>query len=918
MMIQYLRRLVPLKPGEGTITALMFSYVFGVLTLYYILEPLRAGLFLKNVPSRQLPYMYFLIAFVAGTIAVITFKLSQRSSAIALLTGTNAVIFGTLFYFRIAMGREIWYLPYIFYVYVKIVSVLTTAQFWLLAGYIYDNRQAKRIYSFLGVGASLGAVAGSTIPAFLSKHLSTESMLMICMGICVILIVLSQIAWRYRRPDSEIKTRTQVRHESKEKLAAPWSMILGSRHLLMMVTLIFLTLITSQIADWQLMDAVQKQYSGAGQADAIGGFFGWFNFVTNTLTIVVQFLVTGFVVNRLGILATIIFLPASLLLSSVGIFFYPSILTAALARGTDTISRYTVNRAGLEMLYLPMATAIRKRLKLFLDVFVDRTGRAVAGVVILIFTSSYFPYGLRGTAAVAMVLTSVCVLACLQLRKTYVSAFRQQLIRREVDLGDVSHYVGDPAAVELLVGALDGAHERQILYSLQLLQSVRGVDFSPHVIPLLSHASPHVREEAVRTLQALPQDHTVDAERMLGDSADGVRVAAIDYLCLHDAGGQLGRLESLVSHDNLDIRLAAARWASAHPVPGFQPSAELIRALVALDGPRATEARAAAASLTVHLPDRDAIELIRQLIEDPEPAVAGAAAIAAGKAGHLKLVFNVINILPVRKLRSAGREALLCYGDRIVGTLGDLLSDKQCELPLRREIPWVLSRIPVKKSWDLLIENLAVEDALLKFRCVKALNRLHETNPELRIPTDAIEDMIHAEARACYETLSISRAIARNGDGGSNRLLVRALQECRDQKLEVIFRLLGLAYPQKDIYSAYTALKGTRADRRSAALEFLDNVLRSNLKSIILPLLEESSPDALADRAKSLFKIHQPQRDDALRALLDQPDNWLAACALREIGERRIHELADKCRALAAASDPLRRETAAWALAQIS
>jgi hypothetical protein len=145
------------------------------------------------------------------------------------------------------------------------------------------------------------------------------------------------------------------------------------------------------------------------------------------------------------------------------------------------------------MLYLPMATAVRKKLKLFLDVFVDRTGRAVAGVVIVVFTSSYFPYGLRGTAAVAMVLTSVCVLACLQLRKTYVSAFRQQLIRREVDLGDVSHYVGDPAAVELLVGALDGAHERQILYSLQLLQSVRGVDFSRQLLPLLDRTD--VREE---------------------------------------------------------------------------------------------------------------------------------------------------------------------------------------------------------------------------------------------------------------------------------------------------------------------------------------------------------------------------------------------------------------------------------------
>jgi ATP:ADP antiporter, AAA family len=883
-MVNYLRGLLPLKQGEGIVTALMFFYVFGVLTLYYILEPLRSGLFLKNVPSSQLPYMYFLIAIVAGTIAVITFQLSRRVSAISLLTGSNLVIFGTLFYFRLAMEQQIWYLPYVFYVYVKILSVLSTAQFWLLAGYIYDNRQAKRIYSVLGVGASLGAVAGSTVPAFLSQRLSTESMLMVCMAISLVLIVLSQIAWRYRRTDAEVKTRSHVRQASNEKLASPWSMILGSRHLSLMVLLIFLTLITSQVADWQLMDAVQKRYQTSGQPAAIGSFFGWFNLVTNTLTIVVQFLATGFVVNRLGILATIIFLPAGLLLTSAGIFLYPSILTAALARGTDMIARYTVNRAGLEMLYLPMAATVRKKLKLFLDVFVDRTGRAVAGVVILVFTSSYFPYGLRGTAAMAMVLTFLCVLACLQLRKTYVDAFRQQLIRREIELGDVSHYVGDPAAVGLLVGALEGANERQILYSLQLLQSVRSLDFSAQLLPLLEHSSAHVREEAVRTLQALPQDHTADAERMLDDSAGEVRTAVIDYLCLREAGGPLGRLELLFSHDNHDIRLAAARWAAAHPVPGFLPPADFIGGLLAVRGSGGPEARAAAAALAVYLPEQGAIELLRQLLDDPAPSVAAAAAIAAGKAGHLKLVFNLINMLPLRQVRTASREGLLYYGNRIVGTLGDLLSDKQCELAVRHEIPWVLSRIPVKRSWDLLIENLAAEDELLRFRCVKALNRLHETNPTLRIPDAVIKGRIHAETRAYYEALAISHAIGLDTDIDATRLLGRALREHLDQKLEIIFRLLGLAYPQKDIYSAYTALKGIRADRRSAGLELLDNVLPNNLKSIILPLLEEPSAAVLVERANSVFQIEISSREDALRALLGQADNWLATCALHEIG----------------------------------
>src|SRR4030095_16114807 len=101
------------------------------------------------------------------------------------VTATNVVIFGTLFYFRIAMGREIWYLPYIFYVYVQIVSVLSTAQFWLLAGYVYDNQQAKRLYGVLGAGAIVGAMAGSAISGVLSRELrlSTGTMLLLCIGI---------------------------------------------------------------------------------------------------------------------------------------------------------------------------------------------------------------------------------------------------------------------------------------------------------------------------------------------------------------------------------------------------------------------------------------------------------------------------------------------------------------------------------------------------------------------------------------------------------------------------------------------------------------------------------------------------------------------------------------------------------------
>lgn len=909
-----LRDLLPIKPGEGYITAVMFSYIFGVLFFYYVLDPIRKGLFLKNFPAAHLPYAYFLTALIAGLIATLTFKLSRRLSPITLLTCVNAAIIGTLFYFRWAMGRDIWYLAYVYFFYVKTVSVLSTAQFWLLAGYIYDSRQAKRLYSFLGLGAIAGAIAGSFVPAFLSKRMPPQSMVVLCIAVCAVLIVLSHVAWRHRRPNVEKKAPTAEPKE-KNKLRDIWPAIFGSPHLSMLSALIFLTLIASQIADWQV-DATLQAAFGEDQL-GITQFTGRLSFVTNILAVVVQLFVTNIVLNRLGVRAAILFLPAFLFLSSTGFFLYPHLLSAAFARGSDTVFRYSLNRAGIEMLYLPLPPAVRSKLKLFVDVFVDRTGRAVAGIVILLFASSYFPFGARGTAAVAMGLTFGCILVCMRLSRTYVDAFRQQLARRQVELEDFSRYVTDPAAVQMLIGALQGPNERQILYALRLLQSARNVDFSTDLLPLLGHASPHVREQAVHTLQAIAIDYTPHVEPLLEDPADDVRQAAIGYLCSTHPDGAEARIESFLKDERGPIRIAAASWVAAHPLPGFQPSAELIRDLSAIEGDDAVGARVAGAALAVQLPAMDAVPALARLLEDANPAVSVAAAKAAGTAGHLKLAFNVASMLATPKRRSAARAGLLCYGERIVGTLGDVLRDPHGDPVLRREIPWVLGRISAPATVGLLTEQLGAEDPALRYRSIKALNRLHETDPKLQMPQAAIEKATLDEIREYYRALALSLSVDGASSGGSG-LLDRALRERMDQKLEMIFRLLGLEYSQKDIYFAYLALKGKQPERRNAAIELLDNMLPRPLKPLLLPLLEQSSVEDMLNRAERTLSIRRTSREEALRDLLEHSDSWLMSCALHEIGEARMAGFKEACRNLLSANDALVRQTAAWAYARLN
>jgi AAA family ATP:ADP antiporter len=897
----------------------MFLYIFAALTAYYILKPLRSGLFLSNLPSNRLVYAYWLSALLAGTLVTPLFRIGRRVSAITLITVTNLLFIATLFYFRWAIGRDFGLLPYVYYVYVQIAPVLVVAQFWLLAGYVYDNRQAKRLFGLLGAGASAGSLMGSIVVQNFRRTLGIGWLLILCVGICAGLIVVSRLVWRRRRRDPALQAEQRRLGAESEKLSDLLATVFGSRHLRLIALLILLTMITSQLADWQINDAVQRTFSGLPenrQQARIDEFFAGFNFYTNLVGIALQVVATGFVVRRLGIWAATLFLPVAVFGSSIGVLLVPALLTAVIVEGSDSVFRYSLNRAGLELLYLPLSPEVRKKIKLFIDVFIDRVGRALAGVIVFAVTRQYLPLGLRGTAVAILVLSGVSIYVCIRLRKTYVGAFQQQLARRELDLSE-ARSVTDRGTVVLLLDALKSSQERQILFALGLLQSVEGADFSERLLPLLAHPTPHVRAGAVRALSASPGDFSAEIAPMLSDVSEDVVRAAVGYLCSRATGARASLIHSLLEHQQTSVGLAAADWLSEHEVRGVSLSSQFVQQLAsARNETDAGTKRQIAARLTAKLPPADSVAILRALLRDPDPKVSARAALAAGAAGHMALLFDVAGLLPYRRLRPAAREALLKYGPDIAGTLGDLLADQKRGISLRRELPWVLGRMPTNRAAAALVEHLDVQDPLLKYRVVKALNRIHARQPDLPPPNPAIAGRVYSETRAYYEALVLWQAFETNGPAGTRTLLSRALRERLDLNLELIFRLLGLRYKQQDIYNAYEALRGTRADRRASALEFLENVLHKDLKAIILPLIEEPSAERLISRAGSLFGIQSVRREEALRIIVQQKDVWLKACALHEIGRECLLDLRDVCRNLSNDSEPLIRETAVWALEQ--
>ncbi|MCI0557804.1 MAG: hypothetical protein MN733_04860, partial [Nitrososphaera sp.] len=297
--------------------------------------------------------------------------------------------------------------------------------------------------------------------------------------------------------------------------------------------------------------------------------------------------------------------------------------------------------------------------------------------------------------------------------------------------------------------------------------------------------------------------------------------------------------------------------------------------------------------------------------------------------------------------RRAAREALAAYGISVVGILSIYLNDTGTPMAVRRRIPRVLSLIGSQHAVDALLNSLAQSRDTLRYRIIKALNKLRAHYPELHFDQRVNEALIQ-EISKYYRLLAALRVIQDAGvweygsmgvweygsvekqmssfphtrtpvhphDHTTSFLLERALRERLDDHFECIFRLLGLLYPPRDIYNAYVALRAEVVGSapgwaiRASAVEFLDNILPNHLKRTLLPIVEELPVEHVLQSARGLLGTLLSTHKETLQNLVSDGDTWLRVCALYEIGARRLEELRFLAESAKRDEDPLVQETA--------
>jgi hypothetical protein len=192
---------------------------------------------------------------------------------------------------------------------------------------------------------------------------------------------------------------------------------------------------------------------------------------------------------------------------------------------------------------------------------------------------------------------------------------------------------------------------------------------------------------------------------------------------------------------------------------------------------------------------------------------------------------------------------------------------------------------------------------------ISALNKIHQWHPEIALDMQLVETVLAAEIIGHYRSYQILETLHIPGD--SHEPVVRALHESMQQEIERIFRLLGLLYPHLDLHSVYFGLQSNNATVYDNALELLENVLKSQLRAILVPLLDgKVNPKERAVIAERFVRTRVENREQAVAELMASDDPWLKSCGAYAIGTFAIKSLEVELERCLEDSDPLLRETA--------
>jgi len=866
-----------IRPGEQRRVALMSLYAANAIGAVVVGHSVRDALYLANRPARGLAGMYIWSSLAIVLVSWLYARIADRVPR-GLLNAASALGCAALaaaFWAVLTVTDAVWVYAGL-YIFVEAMGSLVVIQFWTLANDVFHAREAKRLFGLIGAGGTLANVVFGLLVGRYAQVLGAQNLLLLVVAQLAACAALAQAGPRLASATPLLLRSRPVR--KARVLSRAGLSFLSSRHLTIVALIGAISAAAITIVDFQF----KLSAAAVMEQDDLAGYFGRFYGICGGVALAIQVWATGRILERYGILASLLPLPLGLALGSgaAGAMPNPGLFGSSLAKGSDTIFRYTINDASMQLLYVPVQAHVRGRAKAFIDGILKPTSVALAGGVLLLYKQ--WGGGGRPLTGAVLLLVFLWVALLVRARREYVRSLVESLERRRLDLSTTGFSRVNDATLRALRSAL-GNDPATVLHALKLLQQLaQTADFTPELRELLRHREARIRAAALEQLGALGKSGTLPEMRaLLLDPAPEVRAACLGAICAieHEAAVPtlLPFLDVRTAPEAV-VRAAAAVALIRHAgLDGVLAAAGPLQELLAAKDPRD---RAAAADALGSIGVRGFFRPLLAFLHDRELLVRRRAIAAAGKLRAPELVPALVEQFQRRETALEAASALSGFGTGIEPQLQAMLVDETSHVDCRRGIALVLQRLGTQPAAEALVGALTSRQAAVRKAAARALARLARRQRGIRLDPGRFERAVHAELAAARAALAVLKKLAVATLGHVPRtpaeLLGMALLEERDARVLQALVLLQVLLPDVRLDVVAENLRSESSAVRGHAIEVLDNALPERWKRLVMAALDETKrrgDQVLADPRGTLDLAH---------ALIGgESGQWVAACATR-------------------------------------
>jgi AAA family ATP:ADP antiporter len=424
-----LRIVADVRPGEGLTALGLATALFLLLLAYYIIKPVREALILQHPAGAEYKsWMGAGIALLLLFVVPAYSKLAERLPRNRLVSGVTLFFASHLVLFYWASStpgvRSSLWLGLGFFLWVGIFNMLLVAQLWAFANDLYDQEQGRRLFAIVGVGASIGAIAGGAIKNALESVFDLFQMLLVSAvalgGVALIVQLLHrrELAAASARRAQALARAAAAQPGPADALLAPpaaerrlepggaFAILRQHRYLSLIAAFSLVFTLVNTNGEYLLGKLIKADASAAiaaGRlapdqiADFIAGkyndFFQWMN----GLGFVLQLFVVSRLIKRVGAGPSFFILPVIALGNALSISIVPVLGVLFVGKVIENSTDYSLNNTLRQMLWLPTTREMKYKAKQAVDTFFVRMGDVASGGWVAL-AISVLGLGVRGFA----------------------------------------------------------------------------------------------------------------------------------------------------------------------------------------------------------------------------------------------------------------------------------------------------------------------------------------------------------------------------------------------------------------------------------------------------------------------------------------------------------------------------------------